>query len=70
MWPDSDTPEATESRQTARTFGEQPIPFGPYQIIARLAAGGMANVLLAREARIDGARLCVIKTVLPELAER
>jgi serine/threonine-protein kinase len=69
MWPDSDTPEATATPQ-ARPFDERPIPFGPYQIIARLAAGGMANVLLAREARAEGARLSVIKTVLPELSER
>src|SRR5688572_5293654 len=62
MWPDAAHPQAAAP--------EQPIAFGPYQILARLAAGGMANVLLAREQRPAGARLVTIKTMLPELAER
>ena len=50
--------------------GDQPVEFGPYQVLARLAAGGMANVLLAREPRPEGARLVTIKTILPELSKR
>ncbi len=65
MWPDRDSSPAT-----GQDPGEQPIDFGPYQILARLAAGGMANVLMAREPRAAGARLVTIKTVLPELAGR
>ncbi len=42
-------------------------PFGGYELIAKLATGGMAEILLARE-EVDGERkLVVIKRVLPHL---
>ncbi len=42
-------------------------PFGSYELIAKLATGGMAEILLARE-EVDGERnLVVIKRVLPHL---
>lgn len=41
--------------------------FGPYDIVGRLALGGMAEILLAREeAEGAGARYLVVKRILPE----
>lgn len=40
--------------------------FGRYEILDRIAVGGMAEILLARSASLGGiARTCVIKRVLP-----
>ncbi len=45
------------------TIGE----FGPYAIVGRLALGGMAEILLAREdAEGAGSRYLVVKRILPE----
>jgi len=42
-------------------------PFGKYELIAKLATGGMAHIFLARE-EVDGSRkLVVIKRALPHL---
>ncbi len=44
--------------------------FGRYQLIKRLAAGGMAEVFLARQSGISGfEKLVVVKRILPNLAE-
>ncbi|WP_236515041.1 serine/threonine-protein kinase [Sandaracinus amylolyticus] len=41
---------------------------GPYRVLARLAAGGMSEILLARRAGLAGLeRLVVLKRMLPEL---
>lgn len=48
---------------------QQPVPFGPYQLIRRIGAGGMGEVFLAREPSSDGPRACVVKKVLPSLQE-
>ena len=44
---------------------------GKYELLTRLATGGMAEVFLARERGLGGLeRLVVIKRILPHLAER
>ncbi|HEX8702053.1 MAG TPA: protein kinase [Myxococcaceae bacterium] len=44
--------------------------FGKYQLLKKLATGGMAEVWLARQAGIEGfAKNVVIKRILPHLAE-
>ena len=44
--------------------------FGKYELLARLAVGGMAEIFLARRRGADGAgAMVVIKRVLPHLAE-
>ncbi|WP_419995872.1 serine/threonine-protein kinase [Streptomyces boninensis] len=45
---------------------EDPEAIGPYRLIARLGAGGMGRVYLARSA---GGRTVAVKVVRPELAE-
>ncbi len=45
---------------------EAPIPFGRYQLIRRIGAGGMGEVFLAREAGAEQ-RAVVVKKVLPNL---
>jgi len=45
-------------------------PFGRYQLLKRIAGGGMGEVFLARQAGIQGfEKLLVIKTLLPHLTE-
>lgn len=60
------------ARKDARAFprdSEQPIEFGKYRLIRRLATGGMAQIYLASTLADDGSvRSCVIKMVLPDLA--
>ena len=44
--------------------------FGRYQLLTRLAAGGMGEVYLARQQGLEGfEKLLVIKTLLPHLSE-
>jgi serine/threonine protein kinase len=44
--------------------------FGPYELLERLAGGGMGEVYLARKSGKDGfQKLLVIKTLLPHLSE-
>ncbi len=45
---------------------EAPLPFGRYQLIRRIGAGGMGEVFLAREGG-DAPRAVVVKKVLPNL---
>ena len=46
------------------------VVFGRYQIIRRLATGGMGEIFLARQRGVAGFdRLAILKSLLPELAE-
>lgn len=56
--------------QTARYASLDPVGhFGRFEILGRLATGGMAEIFLAREvAPGGGARLVVVKRILPQVA--
>ncbi|MBL8911974.1 MAG: protein kinase [Archangium sp.] len=43
------------------------MPFGSYLLLKRLAVGGMAELFLAKDTRVD--RMVVLKRILPYLAE-
>src|SRR5262245_56728520 len=46
------------------------IPFGKYQLVKRLARGGMAEVFLARQSGPEGfQRLVAVKRILPHLVD-
>jgi serine/threonine protein kinase len=46
------------------------IPFGRYELLKRIAAGGMGEVFLARQAGMQGfEKLLVVKVLLPHLLE-
>src|SRR3954471_4378191 len=47
-----------------------PRPFGRYTLIANLAQGGMGALYLACQGEPGMEKLCVIKTVLPHLADK
>jgi len=45
------------------------IPFGRYELLRKIAAGGMGQVLLARKGAEGFEKLVVIKRILPHLVE-
>jgi serine/threonine protein kinase len=51
-------------------MSEFPRRFGPYVLLKPLARGGMGALYLALAGPEDSAKLCVIKTVLPHLADK
>ena len=53
-----------------RDMNEFPRRFGPYVLLKPLARGGMGALYLALSGPEDSAKLCVIKTVLPHLADK
>jgi eukaryotic-like serine/threonine-protein kinase len=53
-----------------RDMNEFPRRFGPYLLLKPLARGGMGALYLALSGPEDSAKLCVIKTVLPHLADK
>ncbi len=54
----------------ARDMNEFPRKFGPYLLLKPLARGGMGALYLALSGPDEAAKLCVIKTVLPHLADK
>ncbi len=61
--PDDVTSPARAPRMNGQTFGN-------YQLLKKLATGGMAEVWLARHVGIEGfSRLLVVKRILPHLAD-
>jgi len=51
-------------------MNEFPRRFGPYVLLKPLARGGMGALYLALSGPEESAKLCVIKTVLPHLADK
>ena len=45
------------------------VPFGKYQLLRKIASGGMGQVFLALERGAGLERLVVLKLILPHLAE-
>ena len=58
------------SQPSARLRPFEPIQFGRYTLVHPLSTGGMGEIYLARMSGAQGfEKLCVIKKLLPELAE-
>ncbi len=58
------------SSSPARLRPFRPVPFGRYTLLSQLATGGMGEIFLARLDGVQGfEKLCVIKKILPQLAE-
>ncbi|WNG21041.1 serine/threonine protein kinase [Cystobacter fuscus] len=58
------------SSSNARLRPFRPVPFGRYTLLTQLATGGMGEIFLARLEGMQGfEKLCVIKKILPQLAE-
>lgn len=45
------------------------LPFGRYQLLKKIASGGMGQVLLAKKGQDDFEKLVVLKRILPHLVE-
>src|SRR5512138_3486174 len=63
----------TDKSQHSGPFGRQdpglPQVFGRYLLVQRLSRGGMGEIFLAKHGLAGFEKLCVIKKVLPSLAE-
>jgi eukaryotic-like serine/threonine-protein kinase len=62
--------EHTERSRSGSGSVPRAIRFGQYELIRRIATGGMAEIFLAKQTGISGfERMLVIKRILPHLAE-
>src|SRR5262249_60613820 len=71
--PERPLPSAEAGTMTTNAEDEakelRPRPFGKYQLLKKLATGGMAEIWVARAQGISGVQqICVVKRILPELA--
>ena len=64
------SPSAGPPGKRPREMNEFPKKFGQYVLLKPLARGGMGALYLALSGPEDTAKLCVIKTVLPHLADK
>jgi serine/threonine-protein kinase len=63
-------PGPAAAAQRRRDANDFPRRFGPYLLLKPLARGGMGALYLALSGPDETAKLCVIKTVLPHLADK
>lgn len=57
------------AHKRSEALGEPPARIGSYEVLTRLALGGMAELLLARRVGIEGfQKLVVLKRILPQYA--
>src|SRR5258708_2935479 len=62
---------STKERASLSPVGDAfPRPFGRYTLLSNLAQGGMGALYLACQGEPGLEKLCVIKTVLPQLADK
>ncbi len=64
------SPPAGPPGKRPREMNDFPRKFGPYVLLKPLARGGMGALYLALSGPEETAKLCVIKTVLPHLADK
>lgn len=61
--------EVSDQVRTEPLSGELPVQLGKYEVLQRIAVGGMAEILLARSMGIEGfVKHVVIKRILPQFA--
>jgi serine/threonine-protein kinase len=64
------TGQSDPSRDELHTEQSRKVAFGQYELIKRIARGGMAEIFLAIEHGIEGVtRQVVVKRILPQMAE-
>jgi len=66
--PEEERPASAAARAPARSWRDD--TFGPYQLIDRVAVGGMAEVFKAKRSGVEGfEKVVALKRILPHLSE-